>query len=57
MGVVTDGSYAMLASGIGDWLRRSRPSFLRRQQVVTGGVFITLGLAPAATGSHSTKSS
>ena len=57
MGVVTDGSYAMLASGIGDWLRRSRPSFLRRQEVVTGGVFITLGLAAAATGSHSTKSS
>ena len=51
MGVVTDGSYAMLASGIGDWLRR-RPAFLRRQEVVTGGVFITLGVAAAATGGH-----
>jgi threonine/homoserine/homoserine lactone efflux protein len=51
MGVITDGSYAMLASGIGDWLRR-RPAFLRRQEVVTGGVFITLGVAAAATGGH-----
>ena len=51
MGVVTDGSYAMLASGIGGWLRR-RPAFLRRQEVVTGSVFITLGVAAAATGGH-----
>jgi threonine/homoserine/homoserine lactone efflux protein len=51
MGVITDGSYALLASGIGDWLRR-RPSFLRRQEVVTGSVFITLGVAAAATGAH-----
>jgi len=51
MGVITDGSYALLASGIGDWLRR-RPAFLRRQEVVTGSVFITLGVAAAATGGH-----
>jgi len=51
MGVITDGSYAMLASGIGNWLRR-RPAFLRRQEVVTGSVFITLGVAAAATGGH-----
>ena len=51
MGVMTDGSYAMLASGIGNWLRR-RPAFLRRQEVVTGTVFITLGVAAAASGGH-----
>jgi threonine/homoserine/homoserine lactone efflux protein len=56
MGVLTDGSYAMLASGIGSWLRR-RPSFLRRQEMVTGGMFITLGVAAAATGAHHSSSS
>jgi threonine/homoserine/homoserine lactone efflux protein len=56
MGVLTDGSYAMLASGIGSWLRR-RPSFLRRQEMVTGGMFITLGVAAAATGAYHSSSS
>jgi len=49
----TDSLYALLSSGIGPLLRRSR-TFWKRQKYVTGAVYIGLGLTAATTGqSHS----
>ena len=49
LGLCTDGGYALLASTLGTWLRE-RPTFARRRRVVTGGVYVTLGVAAAVTG-------
>jgi threonine/homoserine/homoserine lactone efflux protein len=49
LGLCTDGSYALLASRLGTWLRE-RPSFARRRRYVTGGVYVSLGVAAALTG-------
>ncbi|HSL10939.1 MAG TPA: LysE family translocator [Actinomycetota bacterium] len=49
LGLCTDGGYALLASRLGSWLRE-RPSFARRRRYVTGGVYVTLGVAAAITG-------
>ncbi|MEO8898374.1 MAG: LysE family translocator [Candidatus Dormibacter sp.] len=49
IGLVSDGSYALLGSAAGGWLRtRLLPSRARR--LVTGGVYLTLGTAAALTG-------
>ena len=47
--LVTDGAYAVLASHVGGWARH-RPAFARRRRLVTGGVYVTLGVAAALTG-------
>lgn len=47
--LVTDGAYAVLASRLGGWVR-GRPAFARRRRLVTGGVYVTLGVAAAITG-------
>ena len=49
LGVVSDGTYAIVAARIGAWLR-AKPAFARRQQQVSGGVFVALGVAAAASG-------
>ena len=51
MGIVTDGIYAVAAGGLGDWLRR-RPRVVTAQRWFAGGIFITLGIATALTGTQ-----
>lgn len=50
MGVVTDGAYALAAGSLGGWLKE-RPGVVRAQRWFAGGVFVSLGLATALTGS------
>ncbi len=49
LGLASDIVYALTAGALGGWLRR-RPSFLRRQRYVTGGVYLALGAAAAFAG-------
>ncbi|HEY7928111.1 MAG TPA: LysE family translocator [Candidatus Dormibacteraeota bacterium] len=49
LGLVTDGTYALVGSAAGGWLRR-RLWRSRGQRLVTGGVYVTLGTAAALTG-------
>jgi len=52
MAIVTDGTYALLASTAGGWLKRNR-SFLRTERYVVGSVYIGLGVTAAlAEGTH-----
>jgi threonine/homoserine/homoserine lactone efflux protein len=46
MAIVTDGTYALLASSAGGWLKRNR-SFLRAERYVVGSVYIGLGVTAA----------
>jgi threonine/homoserine/homoserine lactone efflux protein len=56
IGVVTDGSYALVASGLRTALVRGRAlPFVQRY--VAGTVFIALGLLAASTGNNATKTS
>jgi threonine/homoserine/homoserine lactone efflux protein len=55
LGLCTDGGYALLASHLGSWLRE-RPSFARRRRYVTGGIYVTLGVAAAITGGTRARS-
>jgi threonine/homoserine/homoserine lactone efflux protein len=50
LGLVSDGTYALVGSAIGGWLR-GRVLDSRGQRYVTGGVFVTLGAAAALSGS------
>ena len=49
LSICTDASYAMLAGTVGRGLKR-HPGFRRRQRYVTGGIYVTLGLAAAFAG-------
>ena len=51
LGLLTDGLYATLGGTVGGWLRRRSPSFHRGERYVSGGVYLALGAAAAATGS------
>jgi threonine/homoserine/homoserine lactone efflux protein len=53
LGLLTDGLYALLGGTAGDWLRRKSGSlhFRRGQRYVSGGVYLALGAAAAASGS------
>jgi len=52
MAIVTDGTYALLASTAGGWLKRNK-SFLHAERYLVGGVYIGLGVTAAlAEGSH-----
>jgi threonine/homoserine/homoserine lactone efflux protein len=51
----TDGAYALLASRLGRWLH-DRPRFARRRRIVTGGVYVTLGVAAAVSGGTRARS-
>ncbi|WP_119070286.1 LysE family translocator [Rubrobacter indicoceani] len=48
VGVVTDGTYALLGSTAGRWLRGRSGAFRRRQRYIVGGLYIALGVAAAA---------
>jgi threonine/homoserine/homoserine lactone efflux protein len=50
LATVTDSAYALLASGAGRALARS-PRFRRVQRYLTGGIYISLGIAAAISGS------
>lgn len=54
LAVLSDGAYAILSSSLGSWLRHkaSGPGFAQGQRLVTGGVYIGLGLTAALTGSR-----
>jgi threonine/homoserine/homoserine lactone efflux protein len=54
LGLVSDGTYALVAAGVGGWLRGS-PRYLRIQRYVTGGVLVALGVTAAATGSRASE--
>jgi threonine/homoserine/homoserine lactone efflux protein len=45
----SDVIYALVAGGLGAWLR-ARPAFVRRQRYVTGGVYLSLGVVAALAG-------
>lgn len=49
MGLVSDGAWALLAGSAGEWLK-GHTGVLRMQRLLTGGVFIGLGVAMAVTG-------
>ena len=49
LGVLSDGTYALVASRLGEWLR-GRRTFARNRRYVSGGVYITLGAVAALTG-------
>jgi len=50
IGLVTDGCYALAAGTFGNWLWR-RPAVVAAQRYVAGGIFVTLGVATALSGS------
>jgi threonine/homoserine/homoserine lactone efflux protein len=52
LGLVSDGTYALLASTGAGWLRR-RPGVARTSRLVSGGVLISLGVTTALAGSRS----
>jgi threonine/homoserine/homoserine lactone efflux protein len=54
LGLVSDGTYALLASTGAGWLRR-RPRVARTSRLVSGGVLISLGVTTALTGSRSSN--
>jgi threonine/homoserine/homoserine lactone efflux protein len=55
LGLVSDGTYALLASTGAGWLRR-RPRVARASRLVSGGVLISLGVTTALAGSRSSNS-
>jgi threonine/homoserine/homoserine lactone efflux protein len=52
LGICSDGTYALVASRAGRWLRSSA-RFRRAQRYVSGGVYLSLGAAAALSGSRS----
>jgi threonine/homoserine/homoserine lactone efflux protein len=52
LGILSDGTYALVSSAAGSWLRTSR-RFRGVQRYVSGTVFVGLGLTAAFTGSRS----
>ncbi len=51
LGICSDGTYALLAGTVGDWLKRSR-GFWRGQRLFAGGVYIALGITTALAGAE-----
>jgi threonine/homoserine/homoserine lactone efflux protein len=54
LGLVSDGTYALVAAGVGRWLRGST-RYLKIQRYVTAGVLVALGVTAAATGSRASE--
>jgi threonine/homoserine/homoserine lactone efflux protein len=50
LGMLSDGTYALAASAIARWIKRSQ-HFLKIQRYFTGGVFVALGITAAIGGS------
>lgn len=51
LGAVTDSLYALTAGSASRWLR-GRPRFLAGERWITGGLYISLGVAAALSSSH-----
>jgi len=51
LGLVTDGLYALLGGVAGGWMRRRSAGLGRASRYVSGGVYLALGAATAASGS------
>jgi threonine/homoserine/homoserine lactone efflux protein len=51
LGILSDGSYALIASHLGSWLRNSRV-FGAVERYVAGTIFVTLGVTAALAGSR-----
>ncbi len=51
VGLCTDGLYALLGGTAGGWLRGRSAGFRKGQRYVSGGVYLALGAATAASGS------
>ena len=49
MATITDSTYALVSSGVGSFIMR-KPGFHRIQKYVTGGIYISLGVAAAVSG-------
>ena len=52
LGMVSDGTYALLAAKAGGWLRSSR-RFRTAQRYVSGGIYVSLGAVAAFSGARS----
>ena len=50
IGFFTDGFFALLGGTAGDWLKRRGTKLRRTGRYLTGGVYLALGVASAATG-------
>lgn len=51
LGLLSDGTYALVSASLGDRLRRSE-SFARRSRYVSGLVYVGLGVSAATSGNH-----
>src|SRR6476620_3648656 len=51
LGIITDGSYALAAGTVGNWLKHS-PAYLEVERYVSGVMFIGLGLTAAFSGNQ-----
>lgn len=51
LGICSDSAFGLLAGTAGRWLK-ARPHLLRHQRIVSGSIYIGLGLAAALTGSR-----
>ena len=51
LGVLSDGTYALLGGTAGGWFRR-RPRVVARERYLTGAVYIGLGVVAAIAGHH-----
>jgi threonine/homoserine/homoserine lactone efflux protein len=50
LATITDSTYALVSSGVGRFVT-ARPGYARVQKYVTGGIYISLGVAAAVSGS------
>lgn len=54
LGLLSDGTYALVASHLGSWLKTSR-AFRRVERYVAGSIFVGLGVTAALAGSRPAK--
>jgi threonine/homoserine/homoserine lactone efflux protein len=52
--MVSDSCYALATGTAGEWLRTRSPMFGKRLAWVSGGIYITLGVGAAISGSRAT---
>jgi len=51
MGLISDGTYALLAGFLGKWIKKNI-RFLKAQKYLSGSIYFTLGVAAALSGSN-----